>query len=50
MCIYAEMKVCVCANFICPSTGERQGQKGGVDGQGSGDGWVWGTVGIALEM
>ena len=20
------------ANFICPSTGERQGQKGGVDG------------------
>ena len=24
------------ANFICPSTGERQGQKGGVGGQGSG--------------
>ena len=24
------------ANFICPSTGERQGQKGGVDGQGIG--------------
>jgi hypothetical protein len=38
------------ANFICPSTGERQGQKGGVGGQGSGVGWVWGTFGIALEM
>jgi hypothetical protein len=37
------------ANFICPSTGERQGQKGGAGGQGSG-GWVWGTFGIALEM
>jgi hypothetical protein len=24
------------ANFICPSTGEHQGQKGGVGGQGSG--------------
>ena len=35
---------------ICPSTGERQGQKGGVGGQGSGGGWVWGTFGIALEM
>jgi hypothetical protein len=38
------------ANFICSSTGESQGQKGGVGGQGSGDGWVWGTFGIALEM
>jgi hypothetical protein len=38
------------ANFICPSTGERQGQKGGVGGQGSGRGWIWGTFGIALEM
>ena len=24
------------ANFICPSTGERQGQEVGVDGKGSG--------------
>jgi hypothetical protein len=38
------------ANFICPSTGEYQGQKGGVGGQGSGGGWIWGTFGIALEM
>jgi hypothetical protein len=37
------------ANFICPSTGERQGQKGGVVGRGLGE-WVWGTFGIALEM
>jgi hypothetical protein len=37
-------------NFICPSTGEHQGQKGGVGGQGSGGGWIWGTFGIALEM
>jgi hypothetical protein len=36
------------ANFICPSTGERQGQKGGVSGGGCGG--VWGTFGIALEM
>jgi hypothetical protein len=35
------------ANFICPSTGEHQGQKGGVGGRGVG---VWGTFGIALEM
>ena len=32
------------ANFICPSTGERQGQKVGVGGR------VWGTFGVALEM
>jgi hypothetical protein len=38
------------ANFICPSTGEYQGQKGGVGGQGSGGGRIWGTFGIALEM
>jgi hypothetical protein len=38
------------ANFICPSTGEHQGQKGGVGGQGSGCEWIWGTFGIALEM
>jgi hypothetical protein len=34
--------------IICPSTGERQGQKVGV-GRGMG-GRVWGTFGIALEM
>jgi hypothetical protein len=33
------------ANFICLSTGERQGQEVGVGGEG-----VWGTFGIALEM
>jgi hypothetical protein len=38
------------ANFICLSTGERQGQEVGVGGQGSGGGRVWGTFGIALEM
>jgi hypothetical protein len=32
------------ANFICPITGKRQGQKVGVGGR------VWGTFGIALEM
>jgi hypothetical protein len=37
-------------NFVCPSTGDRQGQKGGEGGQGSGGGWVWGTFSIALEM
>jgi hypothetical protein len=35
------------ANFICLSTGERQGQEvGGARGGGS----VWRTFGIALEM
>jgi hypothetical protein len=38
------------ADFMCPSTGEHQGQGGGVGGQGSGGGWIWGTFGIALEM
>ena len=38
------------ANFISPSTGERQGQKRGMDGSGSVGGRVWGTFGIALEM
>jgi hypothetical protein len=33
------------ANFICPSTGEHQGQEVEVGGWGS----VWGTFGIALE-
>ena len=32
------------ANFICPCTGECQGQEGGVGGR------LWGTFGIALEM
>ena len=39
-----------CANFICLSTGERQGQEVGVGGWGSGGASVWGTFGIALEM
>ena len=34
------------ADFICLSTGERQGQEVGVGGWGSG----WGTFGIALEI
>jgi hypothetical protein len=37
------------ANFICPSTGERQGQKVGVGGEGSGR-RVWGTFGVALDV
>jgi hypothetical protein len=37
------------ANFICPSTGEPQGQKGEWVGRRLG-GWVWGTFGIALTM
>jgi hypothetical protein len=36
-------------NFICPSTGERQGQKWEWVGRGVG-GKVWGTFGIALGM
>jgi hypothetical protein len=32
------------ANFICLSTGERQGQEVGVGGYGSGGGWVWGLL------
>ena len=38
------------ANFICPSTGEPQGQKGGSGWVGD---WGWvgmGTFGIALKM
>ena len=38
------------ADFICLSTGERQGQEVGVGGWRSGCGRVWGTFGIALEM
>jgi hypothetical protein len=34
------------ANFICPSTGKRQGQDVGVGEWGN----VWGTFEIALEM
>jgi hypothetical protein len=40
-------------NFICPSTGERQGQKKKKKGEWVGrevGGRVWGTFGIALEM
>jgi hypothetical protein len=37
------------ANFICPSTGECQGQEVGVVGRGLG-GRLWETFGIALEM
>jgi hypothetical protein len=37
------------ANFICPSTGEPQGQKREWVGRGL-EGWVWGTFGIALKM
>jgi hypothetical protein len=38
-------------NFICPSTGEHQGQEVGVGGYESGGGGrVWGTFGIAFEM
>jgi hypothetical protein len=32
------------ANFICPRTGERQGQKGGVGGYGSGVGGYGGLL------
>jgi hypothetical protein len=38
------------ADFICLSTGERQGQEVGVGGWGSECGRVWGTFVIALEM
>ncbi len=40
------------ANFICPSTGERQGQKVGVGGQGSGwesMGDFWDSIGNVIE-
>jgi hypothetical protein len=40
-------------NFICPSTGERQGQKVGVDGLGSGRGEgmgdFWDSIGNVIE-
>ena len=36
-------------NFICPSTGEHQGQKNGNGWVGKWGG-VWGTFGIAVEM
>jgi hypothetical protein len=35
------------ANFICPSTGERQGQKVGVGGEGIGD--FWDSIGNVNE-
>jgi hypothetical protein len=37
------------ANFICLSTGERQGQEVGVGEDGIEE-RVWGTFGVALEM
>ena len=40
------------ANFICPSTGECQGQKGGVGGQesgGKGMGVFWDSIGNVNE-
>jgi hypothetical protein len=40
------------ANFICPSTGERQGQKGGVGGSGIGGvgmGEFWDSIGNVKE-
>ena len=40
------------ANFICPSTGERQGQKGGMGGQGGvgeGMGDFWDSIGNVIE-
>ena len=37
------------ANFICPSTGERQGQKWEWVGRGVRE-WVWRTFGKALQM
>ena len=39
-------------NFICPSTGERQGQKVGMGGQGSGGegmGDFWDSIGNVIE-
>jgi hypothetical protein len=38
------------ANFICLSTGERQGQEVGVGGWGSVLRRVWGTFGIVLGL
>jgi hypothetical protein len=40
------------ANFICPSIGERQGQKGGVGGYGSGGlmGDFWYSIGNVNEL
>jgi hypothetical protein len=37
------------ANFICLSTGKRQGQEVGVGWRGVA-GSVWGTFGVALEI
>jgi hypothetical protein len=34
------------ANFVCLSTGERQGQEVGVGGRGVGEGWHGGLLGI----
>jgi hypothetical protein len=38
------------ANFICPSTGERQGQKMGMGGRGVGGGGdFWDSIGNVIE-
>jgi hypothetical protein len=37
------------ANFICPSTGQRQGQKGGVGGYGLGGGLCMGDLCDSIE-
>ena len=38
------------ANVICPSTGECQGQKMGMGGQGSRGGWdFWDSIGNVIE-
>ena len=41
------------ANFVCPSTGERQGHKMGMGGQGSGGregiGDFWDSIGNVIE-
>jgi hypothetical protein len=39
-----------CANFVCLSIGERQGQEVGVGGWVGVGGRVWGTFEIALEV
>jgi hypothetical protein len=46
---WKERPICS-ANFICLSTGECQGQKGGVGSWGSGVGDHGGTFWIALEI
>ena len=49
VCHHWEERPLGLANFISPSTGERQGPEVGVGRWGSGWGSVWGTFGIASE-